>query len=75
MRKRYGLEYGIPAYALASFVAYSRVESGEHHPHDVIAGASIGIVSSWIFTKRYRGWQVTIDADTKQFGVRFSRNW
>src|ERR1043165_6053249 len=23
MRKRYGLEYGIPAYALASFVAYS----------------------------------------------------
>jgi membrane-associated phospholipid phosphatase len=75
MRKRYGLEYGIPAYALASFVAYSRVESGEHHPHDVIVGAGIGIVSSWIFTKRYRGWQVTIDADTKQFGLRFSRTW
>ena len=25
MRKRYGWEYGIPAYAAASFVAYSRV--------------------------------------------------
>jgi len=37
MRKRYGWEYGIPAYAAASFVAYSRVEAGEHHPHDVVA--------------------------------------
>ena len=46
MRKRYGLEWGIPAYGLASWVAYSRVEAGEHHPHDVIAGAAIGIVSS-----------------------------
>ena len=26
MRKRYGWEYGIPVYAAASFVAYSRVE-------------------------------------------------
>src|SRR6476646_9789921 len=33
IRKRYGLEWCIPAYALASWVAYSRVESGEHHPH------------------------------------------
>jgi hypothetical protein len=27
MRKRYGRNYGIPTYALASFVAYSRVEA------------------------------------------------
>jgi membrane-associated phospholipid phosphatase len=40
MRKRYGWEYGLPAYAAASFVAYSRVEAGEHHPHDVIAMAA-----------------------------------
>jgi len=46
MRKRYGWEYGIPAYAAASFVAYSRVEAGEHHPHDVVDGAEIGIMSS-----------------------------
>jgi len=35
MRKRLWLEYGIPAYALASFVAYSRVEAREHYAHDV----------------------------------------
>ena len=58
MRKRYGWEYGIPAYAAASFVAYSRVEANEHYPHDVLAGAAIGIVSSYIFTKPFKGWTV-----------------
>lgn len=75
MRKRYGWEYGIPAYAAASFVAYSRVEAGEHYPHDVVAGAAIGIVSSYIFTKPYKGWQVQADANGKYFGVRLSRAW
>jgi len=75
MRKRYGWEYGIPAYAAASFVAYSRVEAGEHHPHDVIAGAAIGIVSSYIFTKPYKGWHVQVDADGRYFGIRLCRDW
>lgn len=75
MRKRYGWEYGIPAYAAASFVAYSRVEAGEHHPHDVVAGAAIGIVSSYIFTKPYKGWHVQADADGKYFGISLSRAW
>jgi membrane-associated phospholipid phosphatase len=75
MRKRYGWEYGIPAYAAASFVAYSRVEAGEHHPHDVVAGAAIGIVSSYIFTKPYKGWHIQTDADGKYFGIRLSRAW
>ena len=73
LRKRYGWEYGIPAYAAASFVAYSRVEAGEHHPRDVIAGASIGIVSSFIFTRPYKGWWVSADADGRFFGLRFTR--
>jgi membrane-associated phospholipid phosphatase len=75
MRKRYGWEYGIPAYAAASFVAYSRVEAGEHHPHDVVAGAAIGIISSYIFTKPYKGWYFQADADGQYFGVRVSRAW
>ncbi len=75
MRKRYGLEYGVPAYALASFVAYSRVESNEHYPHDVIAGAAIGIASSYIFTRPYRGWQIELDGGTKHWGFRLTRKW
>ena len=75
MRKRYGWEYGVPAYAAASFVAYSRVESNQHYPKDVIAGAGIGIVSSYIFTKPYKGWKVEADAGEKYYGVRLSRSF
>jgi membrane-associated phospholipid phosphatase len=75
LRKRYGWEYGIPAYAAASFVAYSRVEAREHHPHDVVAGAAIGIISSYIFTRPYKGWHVEVEADGKQYGVSISRSW
>lgn len=75
MRKRYGWVYGVPAYAAASFVAYGRVESRQHHPQDVIAGAGIGILSSWIFTKPYQGWNVAVDGDTKGFVVTLARTF
>jgi len=75
MRKRYGWEYGIPAYAAASFVAYSRVEAREHYPRDVIAGASIGIVSSYIFTRHYKGWSIELEADRKYCGLSLRHAW
>ena len=40
--KRYGWRFGLPAYAVASFVGYSRVESDKHHWYDVVAGAALG---------------------------------
>lgn len=75
MRKRYGWEYGIPAYAAASFVAYSRVEAREHYPHDVVAGAAIGIASSYIFTRPYKGWHIQLEGDAHYYGIRLSRGW
>jgi len=44
---RYGWEYGLPAYAAAGFVGYSRVESQQHHWWDVAASAGI----SWGFNR------------------------
>ncbi len=75
MRKRYGWEYGVPAYAAASFVAYSRVEARQHYPHDVVAGAAIGIISSFIFTKPYKGWHVEPEVAAKYRGISVSRSW
>jgi membrane-associated phospholipid phosphatase len=75
MRKRYGWEYGLPAYAAASFVAYSRVEAGEHHPQDVVAGAAIGIISSYIFTRPFAGWLIQPDVDPRYYAIRLSRTW
>ena len=56
---RYGWDYGLPAYALAGFVGYSRVESKQHHWGDVIAGAAIGWGASELTTVRYNNYAIT----------------
>jgi membrane-associated phospholipid phosphatase len=75
MRKRYGWEYGLPAYVTASFVGYSRVEADRHYWHDVLAGAAIGIASSYLFTKPDQRVNVSIIGDHEYIGMRLSRNW
>lgn len=53
IHKRYGLEYSIPAYVGAGFVAYSRVEADKHDLTDVLAGAALGMASSRYLTTSY----------------------
>jgi membrane-associated phospholipid phosphatase len=50
LQRRYGWEYGVPAYLAAAFVGYTRVETDHHRIHDVLAGAAIGILANAIFT-------------------------
>lgn len=52
--KRYGWKYGVPATVIASFVGYSRfgIDDPVHYFSDVLAGATIGIVTSLVFTKK-----------------------
>ncbi|MFM2264805.1 MAG: hypothetical protein RLZ77_221 [Bacteroidota bacterium] len=54
IQRKYGWSYGIPCYAMASFVGYSRVQAKKHDTWDVLGGATIGIVSAYIFAKPYR---------------------
>jgi membrane-associated phospholipid phosphatase len=75
LRARYGWDYGIPAYIVAAFVAYSRVEAKQHYTHDVIAGAAIGIGSSYLFTHPYKGWHIQPEADHRYYGIRLTRTW
>jgi membrane-associated phospholipid phosphatase len=51
---RYGWEYGVPAYLVAGFVGYSRVDAKKHHWYDVAASAGIAFTFSKIFTSKYR---------------------
>lgn len=53
VQKRYGWEYGIPAYLLAGYVGYTRIEANKHDGWDVLAGAAIGVGMSYLFTKPY----------------------
>ena len=74
---RYGWNYGLPAYAVAAFVGYSRVEAKKHHWGDVLAGAVLGWGASEITTIRYRNFQITATpgfGDTP-LGFSVSANW
>jgi hypothetical protein len=66
---RYGPAWGVPAYALAALTAYSRVEADKHYPDDVLAGASIALLSNF-FWVRPAARDVTIAPMTTRDGVR-----
>ena len=73
LQKRYGWDYGIPAYIAASFVGYSRIESDNHYLQDVLAGAAIGVVSTYIFTDAYqKGIVVTPFVGGGTYGILLS---
>jgi membrane-associated phospholipid phosphatase len=75
IRKRYGLKYGAAAYLGAAYVGWRRVATDNHDTVDVVAGAAIGIASSLIFTKPYKGFVVTPLAESGFYGIAVSRQW
>lgn len=50
----HGSSWGIPAYVLATAVAYSRINDNRHYVHDVLAGAAIGASYGISIAQRYR---------------------
>ena len=65
LQKRYGWDYGIPAYAVAAFTGFSRVYAKKHYVEDVAVGAAFGILSSYIFTKKLNNDQVSFSFGKK----------
>lgn len=54
LQRRYGWRYGLPAYAAAGFVGYSRLHARRHFASDVLVGGALGIGANALFTKRHR---------------------
>lgn len=50
LTKRYGWKWGVPAYAVSTYVAWGRVHTGNHDIWDVLAGAAVGAGAALIFT-------------------------
>lgn len=53
LQKRYGWQFGIPAYAVATYVAWGRVYTKRHDAWDVLAGAAIGTGCAFLLTRHY----------------------
>lgn len=77
IQKRYGWKYGLPAYAAATFVGWSRLQGdpAEHDEQDVLAGAAIGVLSSYFFTSPYDNVQVTASVAEGVYAVEMSATW
>jgi membrane-associated phospholipid phosphatase len=54
LRERYGWQYGLPAYAAAGFVGWSRVDAQKHRWYDVAASFGVSLLANELITTRYR---------------------
>ncbi len=76
IHRRYGWQYSLPAYGAAGFVAYSRVHAEKHYVEDVLAGAAIGIISSFLIVRPYERVQVAAVGDGHSYrGIALSLRW
>jgi len=55
IHKRYGFNTAWPTYLVASFVGYSRVYAEKHYWEDVLVGALLAGINTWIFTSPLLG--------------------
>ena len=78
IQRRYGWKWGIPAYAVATYVGWSRTYAKKHDWWDVAAGAAMGIGSAYIFTRPFaQKHNLTLSplAGDKHFGIYASMNF
>ncbi len=75
---RYGWQYGVPAYAAAMFVGYSRVNAKKHHWWDVAASSVIALGVNYAIVTRYHAnnrYSLYASADADSVGLHFAMNW
>ncbi len=75
LHKRYGLDVAILPYVGAGWTAYSRVKSKNHYTKDVLAGALIGLASSYLWTKAIDTRTIYPISDGKRWGIGFLKKW
>lgn len=67
---RYGWKAGVPAFIVATFVSFARVEARKHQWHDVAAGAALGTGIGLLLTsKRTAGVRLLPFGDSKGGGL------
>ncbi len=65
-QRKFGWKVGIPAYALAAYTGYTRLYANKHDYWDIIGGAAVGVVSSYIFAKPYNNEKINVSFGRQQ---------
>ena len=71
VHKRYGWKPALIPYAMSAVAGWSRVQARAHYWHDVLAGAAISALFTWVFVDKYLPEGVSISADTDGARVEF----
>ena len=75
IHRRYGIRSARPMYVLASYVAWTRLDSDEHDSADVAAGIGLGIGSSMLLTRPRTRAEITTALGPDLIGITFSRRF
>jgi membrane-associated phospholipid phosphatase len=82
--RHYGWKVGVPSYLVASAIGLSRIESNRHYLSDVLAGATLGIITGRTVVRtngepggRHRSFSLApmADAEGSGVGVGASVSW
>lgn len=72
LHHRYGLNWGLPFYAVGACIGLQRVNGKYHYWTDVLAGAALGYASGYLFTVKYPNVWISPDfnPETKAYGMQ-----
>ena len=72
VHKRYGWKKAIVPYAMAAVTGWGRVEADAHYWHDVLAGAGVAALFTWLIVDKYEPAQnITLSASPSDVHIGF----
>lgn len=74
IQQRYGWKKGGAAYAAATFVGWTRIKANKHYVSDVVAGAALGTLSSYVFTSN-KDMKLSGYKDRDSTGINIQYRW
>jgi len=75
LQDRYGWQYGLPAYALAGYVADVRVRTGHHRWRDAVGGLVVGWGTSKFFVTPLNATHIAPVIGPQFIGFRWERSF
>lgn len=75
VHKRYGWKAALIPYGMSLITGWSRVEARAHYWHDVLAGAAVSALFTWVLVDKYIPEEVSVGVDTDGVRVGFKTDF
>jgi len=75
LHERYGWQYGVPAWILTGYVAWTRVDNDNHHWRDVIASTALSYGVGKLFVTPENASHLAPVIGPEYLGLRWERSW